>query len=98
MAPTGALQYESKRGISRTRTATAGSLHSISPVEKDPVMKTLAVRGRRGREHFLEAEIVELTFIIGYQAFASKFTKASRHRAFLPELRISPRPGRLGSA
>ena len=30
----------------------------------------------RVREHFLEAEIVELTFIVGYQTFASKFAKA----------------------
>src|SRR5215467_2415636 len=29
-------------------------------------------------EHFSEAEIVELTFIIGYQVFASKFAKAFR--------------------
>lgn len=29
----------------------------------------------RVREHFTEAEIVELTFIIGYQTFASKFAK-----------------------
>lgn len=28
------------------------------------------------RRHFSEAEIVELTFIIGYQTFASKFAKA----------------------
>ena len=27
-------------------------------------------------EHFSEAEIVELTFIVGYQTFASKFAKA----------------------
>ncbi len=27
-------------------------------------------------EHFSEAEAVELTFIIGYQTFASKFAKA----------------------
>jgi alkylhydroperoxidase family enzyme len=32
----------------------------------------------RVREHFTEAEIVELTFIIGYQTFASKFAKAWR--------------------
>jgi hypothetical protein len=32
----------------------------------------------RLREHFTEAEIVELTFIIGYQTFASKFAKAFR--------------------
>jgi len=30
------------------------------------------------RKHFTEAEIVELTFIIGYQTFASKFAKAMR--------------------
>ena len=30
----------------------------------------------RVREHFSEAEIVELTFIVGYQTFASKFAKA----------------------
>ncbi len=30
------------------------------------------------REHFTEAEIVELTFIIGFQTFASKFAKAWR--------------------
>jgi len=30
----------------------------------------------RLREHFAEPQIVELTFIIGYQTFASKFAKA----------------------
>jgi alkylhydroperoxidase family enzyme len=30
------------------------------------------------REHFTEAETVELTFIVGYQTFASKFAKAWR--------------------
>lgn len=33
---------------------------------------------RRVRQHFSEPEIVELTFIIGYQTFASKFAKAFR--------------------
>jgi len=32
----------------------------------------------RLHEHFGEPEIVELTFIIGYQTFASKFAKAFR--------------------
>jgi alkylhydroperoxidase family enzyme len=32
----------------------------------------------RLREHFADAEIVELVFIIGFQAFASKFAKAFR--------------------
>ena len=30
----------------------------------------------RLREHFSEPEIVELTFVVGYQTFASKFAKA----------------------
>lgn len=30
----------------------------------------------RLRRHFTEPEIVELTFIVGYQTFASKFAKA----------------------
>src|SRR5512132_4209462 len=30
------------------------------------------------REHFTEAAVVELTFIIGFQTFASKFAKAWR--------------------
>ncbi len=33
---------------------------------------------REVREHFTEAEIVELTFVIGFQTFASKFAKAWR--------------------
>jgi alkylhydroperoxidase family enzyme len=32
----------------------------------------------RLREHFAASEIVELTFIIGFQTFASKFAKAFR--------------------
>jgi len=30
----------------------------------------------RVRQHFSDAEIVELVFIVGYQTFASKFAKA----------------------
>ena len=30
----------------------------------------------RVTEHFSEAEIVELVFVVGYQVFASKFAKA----------------------
>lgn len=30
----------------------------------------------RVRQHFSQPEIIELTFIIGYQTFASKFAKA----------------------
>ena len=32
----------------------------------------------RVREHFSEADVVELVFVIGYQVFASKFAKAFR--------------------
>jgi hypothetical protein len=32
----------------------------------------------RVREHFSEAEILELVFVVGYQIFASKFAKAFR--------------------
>jgi alkylhydroperoxidase family enzyme len=32
----------------------------------------------RLRGHFTDAEVVELTFIIGFQTFASKFAKAMR--------------------
>ena len=53
------------------------------------------------REHFTEAEIVELTFIIGYQTFASKFAKAWR---LAPQGyssssgNVEPRPARSFSA
>jgi len=32
----------------------------------------------RVREHFSEADVVEMTFVIGYQVFASKFAKTFR--------------------
>jgi alkylhydroperoxidase family enzyme len=32
----------------------------------------------RVREHFSEAEVLELVFVVGYQVFASKFAKAFR--------------------
>jgi alkylhydroperoxidase family enzyme len=42
----------------------------------------------RLREHFSEAEVVELMFIVGYQTFASKFAKAF---ALVPQ-GLAPRP------
>ncbi len=42
------------------------------------------------REHFTEAEIAELTFIIGFQTFASKFAKAWR---LAPQGYSSSQPG-----
>ena len=32
----------------------------------------------RAREHFSEADVLELVFVVGYQIFASKFAKAFR--------------------
>ena len=32
----------------------------------------------RVREHFSEADVLELVFVVGYQIFASKFAKAFR--------------------
>jgi alkylhydroperoxidase family enzyme len=32
----------------------------------------------RLREHFSEAEVLEIVFVVGYQVFASKFAKAFR--------------------
>jgi alkylhydroperoxidase family enzyme len=32
----------------------------------------------RLREHFTEPEVLEITFVIGYQTFASQFAKALR--------------------
>ena len=32
----------------------------------------------RVREHFSEADVLELVFVVGYQVFASKFAKAFR--------------------
>ncbi|MGH7322579.1 MAG: carboxymuconolactone decarboxylase family protein [Candidatus Rokuibacteriota bacterium] len=49
------------------------------------------------REHFSEAEAVELMFIVGYQTFASKFAKAFAlvpqglaSQAFVPQLETAP--------
>ncbi len=64
---------ESPRFSERERAALHFSEHVIRD-DLDVSEEGLA----RLREHFTEAEIVELTFIIGYQAFASKFAKALR--------------------
>src|SRR6266446_6653899 len=49
----------------------------------------------RLREHFSEAEVVELTFIVGFQTFASKFAKAFglAHRDSPRGCSVAPRPG-----
>jgi alkylhydroperoxidase family enzyme len=45
----------------------------------------------RVREHFSEAETVELVFVIGYQVFASTFARAFR---LAPQGFGGPRPAR----
>ena len=44
----------------------------------------------RLRRHFSEPEILELTFIVGYQTFASKFAKAFR---IVPQGFVAMAPG-----
>jgi alkylhydroperoxidase family enzyme len=68
------LMYrESARFSERERVA----LEFGEQVTRDDLEVSEACAARL-REHFTEPEIVELTFIIGYQTFASKFAKAYR--------------------
>jgi alkylhydroperoxidase family enzyme len=53
------------------------ALEYAEAITRDDRDVTDACVGRL-REHFSEAEVVELTFIVGYQTFASKFAKAFR--------------------
>ena len=64
---------ESPRFSERERAA----LHFCEQITRDDLEVSDECLVRM-REHFTEAEIVELTFIIGYQTFASKFAKAWR--------------------
>ena len=63
----------SSRFTERERAA----LHFCERITRDDLEMSEECRAQV-REHFTEAEIVELTFIIGYQTFASKFSKAWR--------------------
>jgi alkylhydroperoxidase family enzyme len=68
------LHFEDSAQFSeRERAALAFSEHIV----RDDLEVSDACRARV-RAQFTEAEIVELTFIIGYQTFASKFAKAWR--------------------
>ena len=64
---------ESPRFSERERAA----LEFCEQVTRDNLEVSDACMARL-QEHFAEPEIVELTFIIGYQTFASKFAKAFR--------------------
>lgn len=63
----------SERFTARERAALA---YSEAIVREDREVTDACAA--RLREHFSEAEVVELTFIVGYQTFASKFAKAFR--------------------
>ena len=68
------LRYsESDRFTARERAA----LEYTERISREDQEVTDACVARL-REHFSEAEVVELTFIVGYQTFASKFAKAFR--------------------
>jgi len=64
---------ENPRFTERERAA----LQFCEQITRDDLAMTDECLGRL-REHFTEPEIVELTFIIGFQTFASKFAKAWR--------------------
>ena len=68
------LRYrQSDRFTARERAA----LEYAEAITRDDQEVTDACVARL-REHFSEAEVVELTFIVGFQTFASKFAKAFR--------------------
>ena len=70
------LSYrESDRFTAREQAA----LEYAERITRDDLAVTDACMARV-REHFSEAEVVELSFIVGFQTFASKFAKA-----FLPK-------------
>jgi alkylhydroperoxidase family enzyme len=62
---------ESHRFTDRERAA----LEFCERITRDDLDVSDGCRARL-REHFSDAEVVELTFIVGYQTFASKFAKA----------------------
>ena len=64
---------ESPHFTARERVA----LEFCERITRDDLEVSDGCRARLG-EHFSEAEVVELTFIIGYQTLASKFAKAFR--------------------
>ena len=66
------LRYrESDRFTAREQAA----LEYAERITRDGLEVTDACLARV-REHFSEAEVVELSFLVGFQTFASKFAKA----------------------
>jgi len=70
----GVLTYEESPHFTERERA---ALQFSEQVTRDDLAMTDECLARL-REHFTEPEIVELTFIIGFQTFASKFAKAWR--------------------
>ena len=68
------LRYRESPCYSERERAALDFCERITRDDLDVSEECLA----RLREHFTEPEVVELTFIIGYQTFASKFAKAMR--------------------
>jgi alkylhydroperoxidase family enzyme len=68
------LSFETSRAFSDRERAALRFSEQVTRDDLDVTDECLT----RVREHFTEAEIVELTFIIGYQIFAGKFAKAWR--------------------
>jgi alkylhydroperoxidase family enzyme len=68
------LAFETSPAFSERERAALRFSEQITRADREVSDDCLA----RVREHFTEPEIVELTFIVGYQTFASKFAKAWR--------------------
>jgi alkylhydroperoxidase family enzyme len=67
-------RYQDSARYSDRERAALSFCEQISRDDLDVTEECLA----RLREHFTQPEIVELTFTIGFQTFASKFAKAWR--------------------
>ncbi|HEU4439539.1 MAG TPA: hypothetical protein VFT36_09815 [Methylomirabilota bacterium] len=82
------LTFETSPFFDERERAALAFAEQITRADRDVSEECLA----RVRTHFTEAEIVELTFIVGYQTFASKFAKAWR----LPPQGFSEGAGMMG--
>src|SRR5438093_11020158 len=81
------LRYrESDRFTAREHAA----LEYAERITRDELEVTDACMARV-REHFSEAEVIELTFIVGFQTFASKFRRRSTSPRRDSRSRRSPR-------
>src|SRR5215831_8540943 len=68
------LRFRESPRFSERERAALQYCERITRDDQDMPEECLA----RVREHFTEAEIVELTFTVGFQTFVSKFAKAWR--------------------